>query len=65
MNAKSKGGKTPLHVAAEKGNIAIVKILVGAGAFAKEKDDSDNTPGDIAKKYFKDDVASYLLNLCK
>ena len=41
-------GKSPLHVAAAKGNIAVIKPLIEGGANPYKKDKWGNTPLDVA-----------------
>ncbi|UKZ56001.1 hypothetical protein TrVGV298_009825 [Trichoderma virens] len=44
VNAKDKGGRTPLFYSAWNGHLAIVQRLVKAGASADSKDDIGGTP---------------------
>ena len=43
-NAKDKGGKTPLHMAAWRGNLEAVQVLLDARANPKAKDKRGKTP---------------------
>jgi len=42
------GGRTPLHIACEKGYVKCVEVLLEAGADKTKKDFSERTPYDIA-----------------
>ncbi|MDP7135553.1 MAG: ankyrin repeat domain-containing protein, partial [Planctomycetota bacterium] len=47
VNAKAKGGSTPLHAATDKGHKEIAEILIANGADVNAKDDnSGSTPLD-------------------
>ncbi|XP_077288685.1 uncharacterized protein LOC143913048 [Arctopsyche grandis] len=50
VNARDVDGKTPLHLAAECGRVAIVGLLVRHGAETEAKDRNGNTPLDSAAK---------------
>lgn len=54
------GQVTPLHLAAEVGDLTIVKLLTDAGSQVDAKDTKGQTPIDYAKKYRSADVAAYL-----
>lgn len=50
VNATTKEGlSTPLHVAAEKGNFDVVKLLIKSGAIFNRKNKDDDTPLEVAK----------------
>ncbi|XP_068687484.1 ankyrin repeat domain-containing protein 54-like [Montipora foliosa] len=53
---------TPLHLAAERGNLQAVKTLVKHGAEIKMKNKSDETPLDMALKKKRDSVVSFLIH---
>lgn len=44
----SQGGMTPLHFAADRGDLAAAQRLVAAGADPAALDDEGQTPADIA-----------------
>ncbi len=44
INAQDKGGWTPLHFAAQEGDLEVAEILVNAGANITLKDLNGNTP---------------------
>ena len=51
LNARTKDGDTPLHVAAGYNeNPAVITALLDAGADAKAKDESGRTPFDYARE---------------
>jgi ankyrin repeat protein len=57
INGRDHIKQTPLHIAALKGNIGIIKILLDKGADIKAKDKYGDTPLHIAvKKGYKDAV---------
>ncbi len=53
-------GASPLHLAALKGNLDIVKVLVDHGADPAQKNSLGGTPYNIAYENLQDDVAEYL-----
>jgi ankyrin repeat protein len=56
VNPLTNTGKTPLHMGAEAGNLAVVKLLVSKGADISLKDAKGMTPFDLAKKGGHNDV---------
>jgi ankyrin repeat protein len=53
VNTQTKNGETPLHMAAEKGKIDMVRYLLSQGAKTDIRDKGPNggaTPYDTAKK---------------
>ena len=48
VNIRRSNGKTPLHAAAEEGNLACVEVLLGANADVHAKDHSGRTAADLA-----------------
>ena len=50
INARKSGGDTPLHMAAEHGNIAIVRELIRAGANPDPYNNDHETPLFLAAK---------------
>lgn len=49
VNCKNKSGRTPLHIAAQKGNAELVKILLSFGANKTIKDNLGMTPLNFAE----------------
>jgi len=49
VNVAQHGGWTPLHAAALHGNVALVRLLLEAGAKAEVKNDTSQTPAALAK----------------
>ncbi|MBA4393533.1 MAG: hypothetical protein C0407_08275 [Desulfobacca sp.] len=60
VNAKDHNGQTPLHWAANKGHIQIVKFLVSQGAQVTLKDNTGWTPLEYAEEMKKRNVVHYL-----
>lgn len=48
INCKSESGRTPLHIAALKGNFDAVIVLLGAGADPKALDANRRAPFELA-----------------
>lgn len=63
INRQNEEGRTPLHVAASKGNLEIVKLLAGLGADLEIKNNHGNTPLTLAIIFKKYDVVDYLIKL--
>lgn len=55
VNKANKDGNTALHFAIKYNEPEVVKALLGEDANKKFKNDLDQTPLDLAKKYFKKD----------
>jgi len=49
INEKNANGKTPLHIAAEKGNIDAIKVLLNANAVTNIKDALGRLPSECGK----------------
>ena len=60
MTTRDGDGATPLHFAASRGHLSVVKWLVFHGAKADEKDDGGRTPLDDALENRHADVAELL-----
>ena len=61
IKAKSKNGETPLHVAAETGQVDVVKLLLGIKACTMEKDKRDWLPLHTAASQGHDAVVKILI----
>ncbi len=59
LNAKDDYGNTPLHCAAQIGNIEAVKLLIAKGAYFNIKNEKDETPCDVATYEVKTLLARY------
>ena len=59
----SDTGQTPLHLAAEKGNMEIAELLCGKGADPVAKDANLQTPLHLAAKKGSIDTIVYLMTL--
>ena len=60
VTTRDGDGATPLHFAASRGHLSVVKWLVFHGAKADEKDDGGRTPLDDAVENRHADVAELL-----
>jgi len=49
INEKNNNGKTPLHIAAEKGNIDAIKVLLNNNAVTNIKDTQGRVPSECGK----------------
>lgn len=52
--------QTPLHLAAERGNMEMVKLLIQSKADMALRDNNGNTPLDLAEQNGHEEVAKYL-----
>lgn len=52
IHEASENGRTALHIAAEDGDMNMVKLLLSRGADIKAVDSSNNTPADVAAKKY-------------
>lgn len=50
VNAKAKGGATPLHEAARNGHRATIEALLAGGAYVNAKTKDGSTPADYARR---------------
>ena len=64
-NAKNKYGETPLHDAAEEGQVEVVKVLIAAGADTEVMNKYGETPLDLARKRGKTEVVKILRDVVK
>jgi len=53
INAKDKGGKTPLHVAAEWGHFQIIQLLIEKGANPTDETNEGLTALGVLRKNLK------------
>ena len=60
VNNRDFAGYTPLHVAAENGNVESARLLVGAGAPLDARDSVGITPLDVAREHDLTEVAALL-----
>jgi len=60
INAKSKDGSTPLHLAAAGGHILLVEGLLKAGADANVEDNNGDTPASVALKHRQQQAAKII-----
>lgn len=61
VNAKTKDGMTPLHVAAQYEHAKITKLLLRAGADAEARDKDNGTPLHVAAQYERVTAVTALL----
>lgn len=61
LNRQNAQGSTPLHWAALNGHLAVVKLLVGAGADMWTKNEAGHLAMFEAERADKGDVVQYLL----
>ncbi|WP_456201480.1 ankyrin repeat domain-containing protein [Wolbachia endosymbiont of Protocalliphora sialia] len=62
IDAQDKDGKTPLHFAAQEGNLDMVQFFLNRGANIKAKDMYGWTPLHFASAYGKFDVVKFFLD---
>ncbi|MCX8108696.1 MAG: ankyrin repeat domain-containing protein, partial [Verrucomicrobiae bacterium] len=60
LNAKDGSGYTALHIAARKGDLPMVRLLVEAGADPAIMGPNDETPLDVARQNGHDTIVQYL-----
>lgn len=60
INNKDPMGNTILHLAASKGNEATIKTLIELGALKSIKNNEDETPYDIAKRWGRTNIMNLL-----
>lgn len=63
INIKDNDGNTPLHYAAKRGFMGIIRLLVENGADINAKNNDGQTPNDIS--FFKGNVFGYLIYCLK
>jgi ankyrin repeat protein len=61
LNAKIRNGKTALHLASQRENVEILKILVAAGASIDIRDDKGYTPLHLAATYNRINIVKFLI----
>lgn len=61
INAKDSDGNTPLHIAASKGSLDIVRLLVDSGAIIGDLNNRQATPLHLAASADSVEVISFLL----
>jgi ankyrin repeat protein len=62
INAKSRAGQTPLHMACGIGMLDIIEFLLAHGADVNAKTDNGGTPLSLAKENDHTDVVELLRN---
>jgi len=60
LNEKDEYGFTALHLASDRGNTDVVKVLVSRGADLTLKDEDGLTALDLAQEASRDDIAALL-----
>jgi ankyrin repeat protein len=60
VNARQQHGWTPLHAAAQNGNLEIIEILLQNGADPSIKNEEGVTALDLARKQNRTDVVNRL-----
>jgi ankyrin repeat protein len=59
-NARQHGGWTPLHAAAQTGDLEIARVLVAAGADVQTRADNNQTALDLALTKAQQAMVDYL-----
>jgi uncharacterized protein len=49
VNARQEGGYTPLHAAAQNGDVELIDLLLDRGARLDARTDDGRTPADLAE----------------
>ena len=62
VNAKTQLGRTPLHIAALKGHLILVQMLIRKGAELNLQDTDQNTPLHLAASMDHSDTVEFLLH---
>ena len=62
LNTTDEHGNTPMHIAAQNGNVRIAKLLIEKGANPNHQNKQGQTPGHFAVSYQFYDFASWLYN---
>ncbi|KAF9076182.1 ankyrin repeat-containing domain protein [Rhodocollybia butyracea] len=62
LNAFDEFGYTPLHLACDRGNTEIVRLLLAKGADSSIKDSDEMTPLELAQTSGHEDIAQLLSN---
>ena len=62
INEVDENGCTPLWLAARTGDLAMVKLLIDAGADATIKNSEGLSPEEVAVKFKKEKVEQYFAN---
>jgi ankyrin repeat protein len=60
IGAKDPRGNTILHYAAQTGSPDLISLLIGLGANKSVKNISSESPGDIAQRWNRNDIAALL-----
>ena len=63
LEAVGAGGYTPLHIAASRGDVAIIRLLVERGAVTDAVMDDGKNAADVAADRDHDQAAAYLASL--
>jgi ankyrin repeat protein len=60
VNAKAKGGPTPLHLAAQEGCVEAANLLLARQAKVNARDDANRTPLKRAELWHRDPMVQLL-----
>ncbi|KAH9898118.1 ankyrin [Cubamyces lactineus] len=60
VNARDENGYTPLHLAADRGHVEVVKVLLSRGADPAIKDEDEYTAKELAEIAGHDDIVDLL-----